>query len=262
MATLALTRPATTYRLTPALVSLVATGAFAVLLIALHFLKPQIDPSWRFISEYAIGDFGWLMAVAFLTFAFGHVALVIALWPHTRTIAGRIGLACFLLGAAGLAIAGIFPTDPITTAPESATTTGQLHSLGGAFGIGGFVGVLLISWSVARNHARLKARRTLLSATGLVILGFVVSIGSLVVLLSQSGGTFGPDVPIGWPNRFEVLTSCIWLAVAARCAARLSDAPNRSAQAWPRQRCLPAHPLARVQAEPPEPRPPVPAPTP
>jgi len=45
--------PATSARL-----SLAAAATFLVLVAALHIIKPELNPSWRFISEYAIGDYG------------------------------------------------------------------------------------------------------------------------------------------------------------------------------------------------------------
>ena len=54
--------------------SLVAVGAFSLLLVLLHVLKPEIDPSWRMISEYEIGRYGWAMRLAF-------VCWVQASWP-------------------------------------------------------------------------------------------------------------------------------------------------------------------------------------
>lgn len=41
--------------------SFAAAATFVVLLAALHLIKPELDPSWGFISEYAIGDNGWIM---------------------------------------------------------------------------------------------------------------------------------------------------------------------------------------------------------
>jgi hypothetical protein len=37
--------------------SFTAAVAFLVLLAILHIIKPDYDPSWRFISEYLIGDY-------------------------------------------------------------------------------------------------------------------------------------------------------------------------------------------------------------
>jgi hypothetical protein len=44
-----------------ALLSFAGAATFVVLLAALHFIKPELDPSWHFISEYAIGDYGWII---------------------------------------------------------------------------------------------------------------------------------------------------------------------------------------------------------
>ena len=63
---------------------------FLVLLAALLVLKPEIDPAWRFISEYSIGRHGWMMTLAFLAMAACCVATVIALWSQVR-LGGRIG---------------------------------------------------------------------------------------------------------------------------------------------------------------------------
>jgi catechol 2,3-dioxygenase-like lactoylglutathione lyase family enzyme len=38
--------------------SLTAAALFLVLLAILHVIKPEFDPSWRFISEYSIGNCG------------------------------------------------------------------------------------------------------------------------------------------------------------------------------------------------------------
>jgi hypothetical protein len=35
--------------------------------LARHFLKPEFDPSWRMVSEYAIGRWGWVMQLAFFS---------------------------------------------------------------------------------------------------------------------------------------------------------------------------------------------------
>jgi len=42
-------------------VAFASTGAFVVLLLLLHLVRSDLDPSWHFISEYEIGKYGWLM---------------------------------------------------------------------------------------------------------------------------------------------------------------------------------------------------------
>jgi hypothetical protein len=200
-----------------------AAAAFVILLAALHLIRPDLDPSWRFISEYEIGDFGWLMSLAFLSLAVSYVALFIAVRPQLRGIGGYIGLVCLLISAAGLTLAAIFTTDPITTNPDAMTTSGQLHSLGGTLGFAMPFASVLVSWSLARHPAWSSARQPLLWAAGLTAIGFLASIVSLMTLI-PGDGHFGPDVPVGWPLRFEIVTYCVWLIVTAWQALQVRSA--------------------------------------
>src|SRR5687768_5770605 len=79
-------------------VSLWSAFIFLDLLITLHFLKPDLDPSWHFISEYQVGRFGWMMSLAFLSLAVSCIALSFALWSHVKII-GSIGLFLLIVSA-------------------------------------------------------------------------------------------------------------------------------------------------------------------
>jgi hypothetical protein len=211
-------KPVAAVSSTAARLAFAAAVTFVGLLASLHFIKPELDPSWHFISEYAIGRYGWIMVVAFLSLALSYVSLFVAIRSQLRTIAGRIGLASLLVSALGLTIAAIFTTDPITVSKGAVTTEGTLHNLGGTLGIAMPFAAGLIGWSLARNPVWSSARRSLLWATGLALVACVVSFVSLGVMVGQSGGDFGPDVLVGWPNRFEVVAYSVWLMVVARQA--------------------------------------------
>jgi hypothetical protein len=55
-----------------------------------------------------------------------------------------------------------------------------------------------------------------------------VSFAWLGVVVSQSGGTFGPGVPFGWPGRAEILAYSAWVMVVARQAIRVLGKPPRA----------------------------------
>jgi hypothetical protein len=215
-------KPVTVVSRTAALLSFAGAATFVVLLAALHFIKPELDPSWHFISEYAIGEYGWIMVLAFLSLALSYVSLFVAIRSQLRTIGGRIGLAFLLVSAFGLTIAAVFTTDPITVSEDALTTEGTLHNVGGTLGMAMPFAAALIGWKLARNPAWSSAKRPLLWATGLALVAFVVSLVSLGVMVSQSGGKFGSDVLVGWPNRFEVLAYSVWLMTVAWYALRLA----------------------------------------
>jgi hypothetical protein len=199
-------------------VALGASATFVVVLVGLHGLKPEIDPSWRFISEYAIGEHGWLMSAAFLALALAHAALAVALWSELRTVGGRIGLALLLVSASGLVMAGVFPTDPITTSPEAMTVRGKLHNVGGTLGMAMPFAAAVVSWWLRRRPAWAPVRGRVSWAAICAGIAFVMALLSLGVMLSRSNGAFGPEVRVGWPNRIEILAYCAWLATVAHSA--------------------------------------------
>jgi len=202
--------------------SFAAAVTFLVLLAALHLIKPGFDPSWRMVSEYEIGRYGWIMQLAFLSLALSCVALFVAIRPHARTIGGRVGLVLLLVCAAGMTIAAIFATDPTTASQDELTGRGNFHGLGTLLGIPGFpVAATLIGRSLARNPDWSSARIALLWGAVLTWIGLLVFVASVAILLPRSAGGFGPDVLIGWPNRLLVLTYSVWLMTVAFQATRV-----------------------------------------
>ena len=51
-----------------------AIVTYQILLVVLIFLRPDLDPSWHTISEWAIGPHGWIMSGAFLISAVSYAA--------------------------------------------------------------------------------------------------------------------------------------------------------------------------------------------
>lgn len=66
------------------------------------------------------------------------------------------------------------------------------------------------------------ARRAVALATAIVTVGFLVAFVSIATLAARSGGVFGPDVPVGWPNRIGILSGCAWLLIVGSEARRLA----------------------------------------
>ncbi len=180
-------------------------------LASLHVLRPDIDPSWHMISEYAVGTHGWVMTVAFAAFAVGSAALLVALWTRLKTLQGRIGLAFLLASAAGLGLAAVFPMDPLSTPPESASFSGKMHGVSAMIGIPGeILAVLLLSLALRKQgHSGML---TLLAAVIWISLG--VMIAALMVAM-QAQTMDGPGV-LGWANRALMVAYSLWLIVAAR----------------------------------------------
>ena len=72
---------------------ILATGAMSlVCLLLLHFLSPEYEPSWRMISEYALGKYKGLLTAFFVLSAACTMMLPILLWNETDGLWATVGL--------------------------------------------------------------------------------------------------------------------------------------------------------------------------
>ncbi|MBL8892394.1 MAG: DUF998 domain-containing protein [Planctomycetaceae bacterium] len=196
----------------------ISIGSFVGLLAILHVIKSDLDPSWHFISEYAIGDFGWLMQLAFVALAMANLSTWMSIRGHLTGFTGHLGTIFFILGTVGVILGAVFVTDPINTPPQLQTTHGRLHNAAGGLGLLGFVGSLLLSWRLWRSENLRHVRIWVAAATGLLVISFVIAFASIASLAASSGGVFGPETPVGWPNRIGILGACVWLALISYVA--------------------------------------------
>ena len=63
-----------------ATIALVGAAYFVVIIVVLHFLRPDLNPIRRPTSEYALGQYGFLMTSAFFSMSLASFALVIGLY--------------------------------------------------------------------------------------------------------------------------------------------------------------------------------------
>jgi hypothetical protein len=212
---LIITKSVSTFDSRAAWAAIVSGLLFILLLGSLHLLEPEFDPTWRFISEYTLGRFGWLMPLAFLALAVSLGSTGVTIFPQIRTILGYIGLGVLGLGVLGLLIASIFRTDPISTALEAMTFSGKMHVLGASLDYTP-VAFLLLSFSLARNQAWQPIRSWLFITAVITV---VITIAFMLVL--PQDGKFGPGVLAGLVGRFLVLSYLGWVATAAFYALKL-----------------------------------------
>jgi hypothetical protein len=204
----------TTY---PLLASAVfVTAALALMaLTALHVLKPDVHPARTMISQYALGRYGWVMALFFGGLAAASACLFAALIPHASSALGWTGLALLLAAAVGLAMAARFPMDPVSTPPAQMSFSGRMHGV--AFMIGvpcQLLAVLLLSLVLGKQPS--QASLLLLALTAVIWLSLAVVI--TVMLIVGPGKSPNPDGPerfLGWPNRLFMVAYGVWLMVAA-----------------------------------------------
>ncbi len=203
-------------------VSFVASIATALLLAILLFLSPEFDPSFRPISDYALGSYGWVLSLMFFSWAVSAWALAFAIAPYLKSNGGKIGLGFLVLAGLGELMGGLFDV------------THPLH--GAAF----FIGVpclpiaaLIISIKLSKITPWSQVKNTLLWTANLTWISVVlmpITIAIMFVGLTNAGITPGPGVTelpdsvislFGWANRLLVVLYCAWTATVAYYALKL-----------------------------------------
>ena len=186
--------------------SLGAVAGAILLVVALHKLEPEFDPSWRMLSEYSLGSYGVLMRIAFILGGTGVAASGVALWPPAGVLAA--GLPVVALGPIG---AAFVDTDPITTPRPEITGRGKVHAGLGSLFILGFPVAATCAGIGAAMHS--PAGQILAWAAIIPWAGLIWFLGA-TFRFGQPDAVGKPEVRIGWPNRFSMLAYLAWVALA------------------------------------------------
>jgi uncharacterized membrane protein len=126
---------------TIAFISLCSLVLFVIIIVSFHFLRPDKNMLSCFLSEYAVGDYGWLMTIAFYALAFAAAMLFRGLLLNTKSSkTSNITLSIFCMG---ILLAGIFPTDIPGVPPP--TPHGLIHAIAGLFAFIS-LGISILAW--------------------------------------------------------------------------------------------------------------------
>jgi len=221
------TTPVTATSLPAARLTIVTAAAVLLLLAILHILSPEFDASWRMVSEYAKGQYGWVLSLMFASWALSSWALVFMLWSQVKTNAGKIGLVFLVAAGVGEAMASVFDINH------------NLHGLAGIIGIGSLpIAAMLISVSLGHAQAWSATKKALLWTANLTWISVVLMVATFIILIAtytQAGGEMTAEPPttlppgviglVGWANRFLIVAYCVWVMTAAWQAIKVGAKP-------------------------------------
>jgi hypothetical protein len=205
----------------------------AFLLVLLHVLTPQFDPSWRMVSEYANGPFSWVLAAFFLCWALSTWSLAYACVPMADNWLTKVAVALLIIAGVGEAMAAVFDINR------------PLHMLAAILGMNGLpIAAILLGYGLSRSGRWGDQRTLMLALSWLPLLSVLVMAGAMAHFfsaLSASGVAPPPDgKPIselppsvvaysGWANRLLITVFCGWaIVVALRLRAHSAQATIRS----------------------------------
>ena len=154
--------------------ALAGGGIFTVIVVLLHWIRPEYDVVTRFISEYAVTD-PVLAAVAGVSLGLGSIALAKALAAalpgEHRSRAGLLMMWTFGICFVGV---GLFPADEFPTV-NPPSWHGIIHAIFGLIGFFSFsLGSLLISFRLRRAPSWRKDAPLLTVVAALCVILFFV----------------------------------------------------------------------------------------
>ncbi|HTF81871.1 MAG TPA: DUF998 domain-containing protein [Cytophagales bacterium] len=196
-------------------------GLISILsILTLHVVSPEFKPSFRMVSEYALGKYKWLLMIFFISWGLSTIAAGFMLWDIVNTGWAKFGVGLLFVTGIGAIMGGLFDVQH------------KLHGL--AFGIGiPFlpIAALIITYHLLKRAEWQSHSTLLLFSSHAVWISLVCMAGSMFLLFSSlksAGIAFGPDAPPlsvlpkgviginGWANRFLVFAYILYPVLIAK----------------------------------------------
>jgi len=216
--------------------SLFANGTIALGLISLfcflslHFLSSEFKPSFRMVSEYALGKHKWILTTFFICWGLCSITSGFMLWNIVTSGWAKFGVICLFLTGTGAIMGALFDVQH------------KLHGL--AFGIGiPFlpIGALLITYHLIQKTEWQNHSTSLLLSSHSIWISVVLMAVTMFLLFSSlksAGIAFGPDSPPlaelpkgvigvnGWANRLLVVCYILYPVLTAKALLTIISLKN------------------------------------
>lgn len=202
---------------TIALISIIAGGISFLSLFLLHFTSPEFKPSWRMVSEYALGKYKWLITTFFLLWGTSSILLSIALFHEISGFWACFGDALLAFSGIGAICGGLFDLNH------------KLHGLSFALGVPTVpVAALILSYHLVNNNVIADTSIICLAhSTWISIILMAVSMMLMFSGFKKAGVAWDKDAPPptevpkgvialgGYANRILVMCHMGWVMYVA-----------------------------------------------
>jgi hypothetical protein len=175
---------------------------FGVIDVAMHYLRSDLDPTVNAQSRYVMGEWGFLMTIAFLVMGAGSLSLAIGLGRTiTGSTAARLGLTMLAAWSICIVAAAFVRIDPLAI---FGSTGGLLQT---AVSVVGFIcagtGAAALTWAFRHDDRW----RRLYRISGLFAAGIIATLTLLVAssMMENDGGLFALS------QRAVILSVALWM---------------------------------------------------
>ena len=198
----------------------IASAAISLLsLIILHFVSPEFKPSWRMISEYAMGKHKNLLTTFFFCWGLSSILLSLLLWNKVTTVWGTVGVILLFTSSIGEIMGGLFDVNH------------KHHGLAFLLGVPTLpAAALLIGYDLIRTPGMEKHASSIVLSSHAPWISLVAMAASMAIMFAgfkRAGIPMGPSaappetVPLGviavagYANRLLVICYVGWLIIIA-----------------------------------------------
>jgi len=198
-------------------ITIAGIAYYIIVVILLHFLRPDVNPLNQLTNDYAYGPFSFLMITAYFGMSLGSLALVIGLNRGvSRQARSLFGLILMGVWAVGLLIAGIIPLFPNLAQQNIAEKIYQIN--GPLHVVSLVIGAILISWRLKQDDYWRSSYAMLL----------ILSIIMVVLFIGVGIATATGSVIKGLGQRLFLASALTWLSLTSarlRSIATVQDKP-------------------------------------
>jgi hypothetical protein len=181
---------------------------------SLHILSPEFQASWRMISEYATGNYKWILTLFFISWGLSTMLNGFMLFSSVTTVWAKIGVILILLSGTGAIMGGLFDINH------------RLHGLSFSLGVPTLiVGSLMVAYSLVKLPGWGQHNMMVLTSAHMIWISCLLMAISMAVMFAgfkKSGIDWGPEakppteVPAGvialggYANRLLVVSYLAW----------------------------------------------------
>ncbi len=194
-----------------------ASGVLALICLAvLHVVSPEFQPSWRMISEYAMGSYKGLITSFFYCWGVSSIFLTVLLWNEVTTGWGMLGVVLLFISAIGEIMGGLFDVKH------------KLHGLAFLLGVPAVpIATLLIGYNLVVQEGWNNILLIASHATWLSLVAMAMAMGVMMAGFKKAGIAMDQNTPppekvpegvlavAGYANRLLVLCYVGWLLVVS-----------------------------------------------
>jgi hypothetical protein len=202
-----------------ALLTISCAALSLLCLLMLHFVSPEFKPSWRMISEYAMGKHKGLLTCFFVFWGLSSIFLSLLLWSRVTTVWGKVGVMLLFVSAIGEIMGGLFDVKH------------KHHGLAALLGVPTLpIAAMLIGYSIVQTADWQSQSSSILISSHANWISFVLMGITMAIMMTgfkNSGIQMGPNmeppksVPpgviaiAGYANRLLVVCYVGWLIIIA-----------------------------------------------